>query len=144
MLPSEILLTIFKHLNHYYINNCLSVSQFFHRISMSNDLWYFLIKKYGSPVLYQYYFDITYNASHNYYKMCKILITHVDINCALNLNSICKIDRLVVPQIIGCDSEYIFQHLTDLIHIDLSVSLIYNNINMFCLKNMKNLKYVNI
>ena len=145
MLPSEILLTIFKYLKLQDITNCSSVSHFFHEISMDNNLRYLLVNKYFPSVLDQYYFDITYHNSINYYDTHKILITHTDfLNRAFNLNSICNIDKLVVPRTINRDSKHIFQHITNLIHIDLSVSLIHENINMFCLTNMKKLRYVDI
>ena len=145
MLPSEILLTIFKYLNLGSINNCLRVSQLFHETSMSNDLWYFLINKYRPSDLDQYYFDITYHNSINYYDMYKISIKHtIPLDRALNLNHIYKIEKLCVPSFVWSELEYVFQHLTNLIHIDISVSLLHNNIDTFCLRNMTRLKYVNI
>ena len=142
MIPSDIILSIFTFLSRNDIINCSRVSQLFHEISSNNKLWYYLIKKDYHVTLNNYYCDFNYYNNYTYRDIYKLITRSFRMHVSVNeLNSVCNIEKFDAS-IMSDLSKYCFQEFSRLISLNINIVLQRHPINIFCLTNMKNLKYL--
>lgn len=138
MLVSDIIILIYKLLPYNDIINCSYVARIFHDTLIDNDLWHFMIKRYYSYRLISFYYHINTQKYFDIYK----LFHHVYSGCGVThrLNSVHKIHKFTVPTEVSHDFIASLPDFTDVVSIDLSITLKNHPIDIFNLNNMKLLK----